>query len=39
MMPITIGHGYGSTVEVTSNVKAKDAVIIDPSDSIECEAR
>jgi RND family efflux transporter MFP subunit len=34
LVPITIGHDYGSTVEVTSNLKAKDAVIADPSDSI-----
>ena len=34
LVPITIGHDYGSTVEVTSNLTAKDAVIIDPSDSV-----
>jgi RND family efflux transporter MFP subunit len=34
LVPITIGHDYGSTVEVTSNLTAKDAVIADPSDSI-----
>ena len=34
LVPITIGHDYGSTVEVTSNLTAHDAVIIDPSDSI-----
>jgi RND family efflux transporter MFP subunit len=34
LVPITIGHDYGSTVEVTSNLTANDAVILDPSDSI-----
>jgi RND family efflux transporter MFP subunit len=34
LVPITIGHDYGSTVEVTSSLTAKDAVIADPSDSI-----
>jgi RND family efflux transporter MFP subunit len=34
LVPITIGHDYGSTVEVTSNLTANDAVITDPSDSI-----
>ena len=33
-MPVTIGHDYGSTVEVMSSLMADDAVIIDPSDSI-----
>jgi multidrug efflux pump subunit AcrA (membrane-fusion protein) len=34
LVPITIGHDYGSTVEVTSNLTANDAIITDPSDSI-----
>lgn len=34
LAPITIGRDYGSTVEVTSNLTANDAVVIDPSDSI-----
>jgi len=34
LMPVTIGHDYGSAVEVTSNLSAADAVIADPSDSI-----
>jgi RND family efflux transporter MFP subunit len=34
LAPITIGRDYGSTVEVTSDLTAKDAVIADPSDSI-----
>jgi RND family efflux transporter MFP subunit len=34
LVPVTIGHDYGSTVEVMSSVTADEAVIIDPSDSI-----
>jgi RND family efflux transporter MFP subunit len=34
LVPIAIGHDYGSTVEVTSNLTADDAVIVDPSDSV-----
>ena len=34
LVPVTIGHDYGSTVEVTSNLTAKDTVIADPSDSV-----
>jgi RND family efflux transporter MFP subunit len=34
LVPATIGHDYGSTVEVMSSLTADDAVIIDPSDSI-----
>jgi RND family efflux transporter MFP subunit len=34
LVPVTIGHDYGSTVEVISNLRVDDAVIIDPSDSI-----
>jgi|GraSoi2013_100cm_1033763.scaffolds.fasta_scaffold42366_2 RND family efflux transporter MFP subunit len=34
LVPVTIGHDYGSTVEVMSSLTADDAVIIDPSDSI-----
>jgi RND family efflux transporter MFP subunit len=34
LVPITIGHDYGSTVEVMSNLTPDDVVISDPSDSI-----
>jgi RND family efflux transporter MFP subunit len=34
LVPVTIGHDYGNTVEVTSSLTTDDAVIIDPSDSI-----
>ena len=34
LVPVTIGHDYGSTAEVMSSLTPDDAVIIDPSDSI-----
>jgi RND family efflux transporter MFP subunit len=34
LLPATIGHDYGSTVEVMSSLTADESVIIDPSDSI-----
>src|ERR1700730_13913515 len=34
LIPITIGHDYGSSVEVLSGLKTDDSVILDPSDSI-----
>ena len=34
LVPVTIGHDFGSTVEVVSSLTAEDSVIIDPSDSI-----
>ena len=34
LQPITIGHDYGATVEVTSGLKPDDQVILDPSDSL-----
>jgi RND family efflux transporter MFP subunit len=34
LIPIAIGHDYGSSVEVLSGLKTDDAVILDPSDSI-----
>ena len=34
LVPITIGHDYGSTVEVLNGLTAEDTVIVDPSDSI-----
>ena len=33
-MPITIGHDYGSSVEVLSGLTSEDVVVLDPSDSI-----
>ncbi len=34
LVSVTIGHDYGSTVEVMSSLTADDALIIDPSDSV-----
>ncbi|MBV8212844.1 MAG: efflux RND transporter periplasmic adaptor subunit [Verrucomicrobia bacterium] len=34
LVPVTIGHDYGSTVEVLNGLIAEDAVILDPSDSV-----
>jgi RND family efflux transporter MFP subunit len=34
LVPVTIGHDYGSSVEVLSGLTSEDAVILDPSDSI-----
>jgi RND family efflux transporter MFP subunit len=34
LTPITIGHDYGSSVEVTSGLRPEDNVIVDPSDSL-----
>lgn len=39
LVPITIGHDYGSSVEVVSGLQASDAVILDPSDSLETGQR
>lgn len=35
LIPITIGHDYGNSVEVTDGLSPKDAVVVDPSDSLE----
>src|SRR6202050_5621296 len=34
LVPITIGRDYGATVEVTSGLQRRDAVIVSPSDSL-----
>jgi RND family efflux transporter MFP subunit len=34
LVPVTIGHDYGSSVEVLSGLTPEDIVILDPSDSI-----
>ena len=34
LVPVTIGHDYGSSVEVLSGLRSEDTVILDPSDSI-----
>jgi RND family efflux transporter MFP subunit len=34
LVPVTIGHDFGSSVEITSGLTAADEVIVDPSDSL-----
>ena len=34
LVPVKIGHDYGSTVEVLSGINLADDVIVDPSDSL-----
>jgi hypothetical protein len=34
LVPVTIGHDYGSTVEVTSGLSQADEIILDLSDSL-----
>jgi RND family efflux transporter MFP subunit len=34
LVPVTIGHDFGSSVEVTSGLTVADQVIVDPSDSL-----
>ena len=34
LRPVTIGHDYGSTVEITSGVDVHDQIILDPADSL-----
>jgi RND family efflux transporter MFP subunit len=34
LVPVAIGHDYGSSVEVMSSLTADESVVIDPSDSI-----
>jgi RND family efflux transporter MFP subunit len=38
LVPITIGHDYGASVEVISGATTQDAIIVDPSDSLESGA-
>jgi RND family efflux transporter MFP subunit len=34
LVPITIGHDFGNSVEVLSGLSVKDAIVLDPSDSL-----
>ena len=34
LVPVTIGHDFGNSVEVTSGLTPQDTVILDPSDSL-----
>jgi RND family efflux transporter MFP subunit len=39
LVPITIGHDYGSSVEVLTGLKPTDPVILSPADSLESGQR
>jgi RND family efflux transporter MFP subunit len=34
LAPVSIGHDYGNTVEITGGLTAQDAIVLDPPDSI-----
>jgi multidrug efflux pump subunit AcrA (membrane-fusion protein) len=34
LTPITIGHDFGNSVEVTSGLTPNDVIVLDPSDSL-----
>jgi multidrug efflux pump subunit AcrA (membrane-fusion protein) len=34
LVPVIIGHDFGSSVEITSGLTTADEVILDPSDSL-----
>jgi hypothetical protein len=34
LVPISIGHDYGDTVEVTAGLTRTDQVVLNPSDSL-----
>jgi len=34
LVPVTIGHDFGNSVEITSGLTVADEVILDPSDSL-----
>ena len=39
LVPVTIGHDYGTTVEIMTGIKPGDQVIVAPSDSLTSGAR
>ncbi len=38
LVPVTIGRDYGAKVEIVSGLRLSDAIILDPSDSLESGA-
>jgi hypothetical protein len=34
LVPVTIGHDFGATLEVTSGLTPQDSIVIDPPESI-----
>jgi RND family efflux transporter MFP subunit len=39
LVPVTIGHDYGTTVEIVAGVQPTDQVIVSPSDSLTSGTR
>jgi hypothetical protein len=39
LVPVTIGHDYGATVEIVAGIQATDQVIVAPSDSLTSGTR
>ena len=39
LVPVTIGHDYGSSVEVTSGLSPSDNIVLNPSDSLASGAQ
>ena len=39
LVPVTIGRDYGATVEIVAGLRSSDAIILDPSDSLESGAQ
>ena len=35
LKPVTIGQDYGTDVEILSGIDANDAIVLNPSDSLE----
>ncbi len=34
LVPVTVGHDFGNAVEILSGLTVKDAIVVDPSDSL-----
>ncbi len=39
LVPVTIGHDYGTTVEIVAGIEPTDQVILAPSDSLTSGTR
>ena len=39
LVPVTIGHDYGTTVEILAGIQPTDQVIVSPSDSLTSGTR
>jgi hypothetical protein len=38
LVPVAIGRDFGASVEIVSGLRPSDAIILDPSDSLESGA-